>query len=154
MFEFVTQHQFWTAVALYWIYSAAVSSMPEPAPNRSPVYRWLYRFVHTLAGNLTTAFGNRIPGVKITRLLLIVPFLLSTSACEAHYRIHPGALNKTDSEAYDSLLVAETAIDQARNDYKSRGLPAWAKEALDTLIKSYNVAHESWLTQPSSKEAQ
>ncbi len=64
MFEFVTQHQFWTAVVLYWIFSAAVSSMPDPAPNGSPAYVWLYRFLHTLAGNLVTAFGNRIPGLN------------------------------------------------------------------------------------------
>ena len=33
MFEFVIAHQFWSAVAFYWIFSAAISAMPEPAAN-------------------------------------------------------------------------------------------------------------------------
>jgi len=93
-----------------------------------------------------TVFDNRIPGMRFAGLVLILPLLLSTSACAAHYTIHPGALNQTDSAAYDALLIAETVIDQARTDYKSGQLPGSTKEALDTLIKSYNVARESWLT--------
>ena len=63
MIAFITQHQFWAAVAGYWILSAAVSALPEPAGNSSPTYLWLYRFSHTIAGNITTAFGSRIPGM-------------------------------------------------------------------------------------------
>jgi hypothetical protein len=61
MFEFVTQHQFWIAVVAYWVFSAAVSALPGPAPNSGPRYLWLFRFVHTVAGNISTAFGSRIP---------------------------------------------------------------------------------------------
>ena len=57
MIQFLTQHQFGFAVAVYWIFSAAVSAMPEPRPGDVGGYAWLYRFVHTIAGNLTTAFG-------------------------------------------------------------------------------------------------
>ena len=146
MFEFMTQHQFWAAVAIYWIFSAAVSSIPDPAPNGGPSYLWLYRFFHTLAGNITTAFGSRIPGLKTLGLILIVPLLFSTSACAARYTIHPGALNKTDSAAYDALLIAQAAIDQARMEYAAKPLPGEAKERLNTLIKSYTVARNSWLT--------
>jgi hypothetical protein len=144
MIEFLIQHQFWAAVVIYWIFSAAVSAMPE-ATNASPGYLWLYRFVHTIAGNLTTAFGSRIPGLKIPVLLLVAPLVLSTAACAAHYKIHPGALNATDSAAYDTLLIAETTIDQARLDYQNQLLPARAKDALNTLIQAYTVARESWL---------
>ena len=146
IWAFISQHQFWIAVAVYWIYSAAVSSLPEPAGNGSPVYQWLYRFSHTIAGNLTTAFGSGIPGLKVLGLVLILPLLVSASACGAHYTLHPGALNKTDSAAYDTLLIAETTIDQARLVYTSGRLPAESKDALDTLIRSYNVARTSWLT--------
>jgi hypothetical protein len=55
-------------------------------------------------------------------------------------------LNKTDSAAYDALLIAETTIDQARLDFKAGRLPAESKQALDALIRSYNVARVSWLT--------
>src|SRR5438477_2138082 len=140
MFEFVLAHQFWSAVVLYWIFSAAVSSIPEPAAYRpgasrpepvattNPAYRWLYRFLHTIAGNLTTALSEaaryragaspagKIPGLKTLAFILIVPFLLVTPACAMHSQLHPGALDKTDSAAYDTLLVAEAIIDQARLD--------------------------------------
>jgi len=72
MIELLIQHQFWAAVVIYWIFSAAVSAMPDPGTNAGPGYLWLYRFVHTIAGNLTTAFGNRIPGLKILVVLLLV----------------------------------------------------------------------------------
>ena len=103
MFEFVIAHQFWSAVVLYWIFSAAISAMPEPAANGNPGYIWLYRFLHTIAGNLTTAFAGKIPGLKTLAFILIVPFLLVTPACAMHSQLHPGALDKTDSAAYDTL---------------------------------------------------
>jgi hypothetical protein len=137
MITFIAQHQFWAAVAGYWILSAAVSSLPDPAASSSPAYLWLYRFLHTIAGNITTALGSKIPGVNAaingaaTTILLL--FLVS---CTAHYSIHPGALNKTDSAAYDTLLIPETTIDQARLDYQAGQLPAGAKPALDALIRS------------------
>ena len=34
MIDFILQHQFWAAVGLYWIFSAAVSAMPEPEARR------------------------------------------------------------------------------------------------------------------------
>jgi hypothetical protein len=133
------------AVAVSWIFSAAVSSLPDPASGGNPGYLWLYRFSHTIAGNLTTAFSGRIPGLKGIGLILIFPLLLSASACTAHYTIHPGALNQADSAAYDALLIAETTIDQARLAFQAGLLPDGAKKALDALIRSYNLARESWL---------
>ena len=83
--------------------------------------------------------------------MVVVPLLtVSATSCSAHYRIHPGALSATDSSAYDALLIAETMIDQARLDLQAGQLPPdvkdAAKAALDTLIRSYNVARASWLT--------
>src|SRR3989442_14530745 len=146
MSQFLTQHEFWSIVVLYWIYSAAVSAMPDPAANTNPGYTWLYRFLHTIAGNLTTAFSAKIPGLKTLVLILAIPLLLVTPACAMHYTVHPGALNQVDSAAYDTLLIAESTIDQARLDFKSGQLPAGAKPALDALVRAYNAARESWLT--------
>jgi hypothetical protein len=158
MFEFVLAHQFWSAVVLYWIFSAAVSSMPDPTANGNPGYSWLYRFLHTIAGNLTTALSEaaryragasvagKIPGLKTLAFILIVPFLLVTPACAMHIPVHPGALDTIDSVAYDTLLSAQAAIDQARLDFKSGRLPAQTKPGLDALVSSYNVARASWLT--------
>src|SRR5437660_8701976 len=158
MFEILSEHQFWTAVVIYWMFSAAVSSMPEPAANGSPAYLWFYRFLHSIAGNITTAFseaaryragvspGSKIPGVKTITTMLLIPLLLSASACRGHYAVHPGALNTTDSAAYDTLLIAEAAIDHARTEYETHRLPVAARQLLDRLIESYNIARASWLT--------
>ena len=59
MIQFLLQHQFWAAVAAYWLFSAAISAMPEPGGNDRPGYLWLYRFLHTTAGNITTVLGSR-----------------------------------------------------------------------------------------------
>src|SRR5579884_211810 len=142
MIQFVLQHQFGLAVAATWIFSAAVSAMPDPKPGDPGGYVWVFRFVHTIAGNLTTAFGNRIPASKLIPLVLIVPLLISGSACAAHYPVHPGSLNTADSAAYDTLLIAETLIDQARLENISPS----EKDALNVLVASYDAARESWLT--------
>src|SRR5580765_3128783 len=91
-------------------------------------------------------FLLKIPGFKIVVPLLLAPLVFPTAACTAHYAVHPGALNVADSAAYDTLLVAEAAIDQARVENQTRTLPSGEKEALNTLIRSYNVARDSWLT--------
>ncbi len=145
MFEFLSQHQVWAAVVISWIFSAAVSSMPDPETIRSPGYLWLYRFLHSIAGNVTTALAGKIPGLKTLVLVVMLPGLLATSSCVARYTLHPGALNKTDSGAYDVLLVAESTIDQARILYQAGRLPRPAADALNRLIEAYNIARESWL---------
>jgi hypothetical protein len=145
MFQFFIQHQFWVAVAAYWLFSAAVSALPEPSSTSGPGYLWLYRFCHTTAGNLSTAFGNRIPGLKILLSVFVIPLLFSTTAC-AHYIVHPGAFNTTDSAAYDTLLIGKTTIDNAKTAYQAGELPPSAKDALNALVQSYNVARDSYLT--------
>ena len=99
MFEVLIQHQLWTAVVLSWIFSAAVSAMPEPDGNGSPAYLWFYRFLHSVAGNITTAFseaarfragasrGNKIPGPKTIALLTLIAAVLITTALLVHRRL-------------------------------------------------------------------
>jgi hypothetical protein len=145
---FLIQHQFWVAMVLYWIFSAAVSSMPDPGANTAPMYGWLFRFLHTVAGNISTAFASKIPGATKTLILLIaLPLIVLNSACAAvHYSVHPGALNQIDSTTYDALLVAETTIDNARAGFEAGRLPESTKPAFNALVRSYNIARESWLT--------
>ena len=47
---------------------------------------------------------------------------------------------------YDALLVAQAMIDEPRTHTDTAPLPGGAKDALNTLIQSYNVARDSWLT--------
>jgi len=104
MINFLLQHQFWVAVALYWIFSAAISVLPEPNPNGSPGYLWLYRFLHTTAGNLTTAF-NRLPGMKPFILLLLLPLMLSPTACAALDLRLVGVLPMNEAVIHTSIVA-------------------------------------------------
>jgi hypothetical protein len=79
-------------------------------------------------------------------LVLVVVLVLSFAACVTHYRSHPGALNIADSSAYDALLIAEAAIDQARLDSKAGQLPDAARNPLAALITAYNLTRDAWLT--------
>jgi hypothetical protein len=77
-------------------------------------------------------------------IAVVLAMALLAAACAVRYSVHPGALNKTDSAAYDALLVAESTIDQARLEYQAGQLTR--RDALDALIASYNLAREAWLT--------
>jgi hypothetical protein len=107
---------------------------------------WLYDFCHTIAGNILTVFTTKFPGLRIPPFAILIPAALALPACAAHYNVHPGALNKADSAAYDTLLTAEAAINQARSEYSAGRLPTGSKEGLDKLIQSFNAARASWLT--------
>lgn len=65
LFSIVQNPWLYAMVAAYWIFNAAVESMPEPIPNGSPGYTWLYKFLNTLSGNVQEAFKHKIPGAKI-----------------------------------------------------------------------------------------
>ena len=74
---------------------------------------------------------------KFAIFILILTLFLS-AACTTHYSIHPGSVSKTDSAAYDALLVAQATIEQAKKENVG-------KEPLNALIQTYNVARDSWL---------
>ena len=100
----------------------------------------------TIAGNISNVVGSKIPGLKIPPFAVLTPLVLvALTACTAHYAVHPGALNKADSAAYDTLLSAEAAINQARLEYDAGRLPPNSKEGLDQLVQAFNAARASWL---------
>lgn len=70
MVNLITDPHFWLLVGLYWIFNAAVGALEPPTEPPTPAnarYRFIYKFLHTMAGNMTTAFGNKIPGnVRLT----------------------------------------------------------------------------------------
>jgi hypothetical protein len=45
----------WKVLLFYWIFSAAVGSMPTPSTNTNGFYIFLFRFAHSLSGNLNRA---------------------------------------------------------------------------------------------------
>ena len=61
MLNFIQSHESWgVIVAAYWIYSAAISNLPAPDATSGKGYTFFYGFLHTLAGNLTTAFQAKL----------------------------------------------------------------------------------------------
>jgi hypothetical protein len=78
-------------------------------------------------------------------IVLVLAVLFLASGCAARLAVHPGAINQVDSAAYDALLIAEAAIDQAKAEYAA-GQLAGNKQALDALIASYDVTRLAWLT--------
>lgn len=144
--HFIQQHEFWSGVVGYWILSAAVSSLPAPMPNGSQGYLWMYNFSHTIVGNLTTAFGSKIPGLnKIAPLILMAFLVVPVSACH-NYKIHPGAVNSFDSEYYDTLLIAQAVIQAGHDAYIKGQLSPTGINLLVSLEKAYNSARAVYLT--------
>lgn len=141
MLHLIEQHQFWVAVAAYWLYSAAVSSMPEPTGGNG--YKWLYGFCHAIAGNLTTAFGSKIPGMKVLALILLLPLTLALPSCAA-IQIHPGAVNTFDSATFDVLVAAKATIDTSRAQYTAGALSPTLVPIIDAIAKAYDVAYPAW----------
>ena len=51
---------FWALAIAYYGFMALVSGMPEPMPNGSMGYLWLYRSLHTFSGNLSVLVGKKL----------------------------------------------------------------------------------------------
>ena len=48
-------------IVSYWVFSAAVGGLEEPDASSSKSYRWFFRFIHILAGNLATFAASKFP---------------------------------------------------------------------------------------------
>jgi hypothetical protein len=85
---------------------------------------------------------KRIP-IPITLALAV---LLMSACAKKTYVQHPGALNIFDSQAYDTLLVSQDALNSAKAEFAAGRLPASVKPLINGAVKAYNVARASWLT--------
>lgn len=136
MWQFILAHQFWTAVAAYWLFSAAVSSMPDPSEKSSSGYTWFWKFTHIIAGNLNNAFGGKVPGVArgaVTVLLGAV--LLFTTGCPASN----SDLRNVAVAAQDASIAVKTfqlaEVEAYSVQQKSIGNPAeWPISKQDHIL--------------------
>jgi len=63
LMTFLSNSVLWKAVVAYWLFNAAVTALPQP--NGGKVYQFVYRFLHTLAGNLDRAAQKlNVPGAN------------------------------------------------------------------------------------------
>lgn len=83
---------------------------------------------------------------KMTLLALLLALMCG---CAAKH-IHPGAINQADSDIYDTLLVSQAAIEQAKTDVVS--YPA-AKPILNEAIAAYDTAETAYIAYHDGKSA-
>lgn len=53
-------HPALTSVAAYYVGSAFVSSLPAPTAKSTQIYIFVFKFVNTLAANLSRAYSSRV----------------------------------------------------------------------------------------------
>src|SRR5262245_39352821 len=75
-------------------------------------------------------------------LSLVLCVTLGIGGCAAR-PIHPGAADKTDSAAFDILLVYDDAIKSAKADLAAGTLPDAVKPVLNKFIDGYNVLRKA-----------
>ncbi len=78
------------------------------------------------------------------RVIAALLFLLALTGCSGTPKpvIHPGALNQFDSNAYDTLLTAQAAIEQASKEVVAN-YPA-LKDEMNKVRAGYTAAQASY----------
>ena len=84
---------------------------------------------------------------KLNVIILAGCLLMGTGCGRQVHAVHPGAINAFDSYSYDTLLVAQAAIEQAKTDIAK--YPN-AKAPLNQAIASYNIAETSYVAYHAS----
>lgn len=82
-----------------------------------------------------------------TRLTVILTFIaiLFTIGCQKKVTPHPNQLNAFDGQAYDSLVSAQAALEEAKGQYASGKLPPAAKVIINDAGALYESARTGWL---------
>jgi hypothetical protein len=83
---------------------------------------------------------------------VILWLALSLSACKVNVP-HPGSIDGIDSRTYDSLLVAQAALDAAKIEFAQGTLPAAAKPVINETGAAYNLTRDAWLTYRATRDA-
>ena len=82
-------------------------------------------------------------------LALVACSALATNGC--HKNIHPGAISTVDSNAYDTLLIAQAALDEGRKTIADNPSPAYTS-AFNKAVAIYNQAEADWQLYHSTKD--
>lgn len=61
MIHFLQQHLIYSLLGGYFLFSNFVGAMEVPTEKSSSLYRFVYRFGHSLAGNLKYALKSKFP---------------------------------------------------------------------------------------------
>lgn len=56
---------FWVLVGGYYTFAAAIGAMPSPDSTSGKFYAWAFKFLNTLAANVSRAVQGKVPGVDV-----------------------------------------------------------------------------------------
>jgi hypothetical protein len=82
--------------------------------------------------------------VRVTVILAVMAVLL-TIGCQKKVTPHPNQLNAFDGQAYDSLVSAQAALDEAKGQYASGKLPPTSKAVINDAGAAYESARTGWV---------
>lgn len=57
--DWLGKHSITDTLVLFWIFSAIVNALPEPADGSHGIYKFIYTFVTAVAGHLHDAINQR-----------------------------------------------------------------------------------------------
>ena len=80
-------------------------------------------------------------------IILAGCLMMGTGCGRQAHAVHPGAINAFDSYSYDTLLVAQAAIEQAKTEVAKH---LNAKRPLNQAIASFNIAEASYVAYHAS----
>jgi len=61
MFGLTPDQSFIVGVGSLWVFSAGVGAMEPPGPTSGPFYKWAFKFLKALSGDLGSVFAKYIP---------------------------------------------------------------------------------------------
>lgn len=87
---------------------------------------------------------------RFTRITVLTLLLVMVSC---HKNVHPGAVSVVDSNAYDTLLIAQAALDEGRTTIAANPSPAYTA-AFNKAVAIYNQAEADWQLYHSTQDPQ
>lgn len=87
---------------------------------------------------------------RFTRITVLTLLLVMVSC---HKNVHPGAVSVVDSNAYDTLLIAQAALDEGRTTIAANPSPSYTT-AFNKAVAVYNQAEADWQLYHSTQDPQ
>jgi len=85
-------------------------------------------------------------------LISLALLLLLSIGCAK--TIRPGSIDAVDSKTYDTLLIAQSVLDNAKVAVLQGKLPASAKPIINSCGEAYNKLRDVWITYRANPDAE
>lgn len=87
------------------------------------------------------------------RRLLVLGLAVLVWGCGKNYKAHPMAVDTFDSKTYDTLLIAQGGLDEAKQEFAIGKLPPATKDVINGAGNAYNLLRDAWLGYRAVKTA-